>query len=149
MKIQTKYLGEVQIDQSKTIHFASGLPGFQDETEFVLLNLPGELSTTFQTLQSIKTNDLAFIVTNPYQFYQDYEFQLDEHTIEQLRIEHQQDVSVIAIVTLKSPFEQSTMNLKAPVILNVQQKLGKQYILNDDRFKTRTPLQLPTTKGDS
>lgn len=148
MKLKTKYIGEVSVDRSKMIHFPSGLPGFQNETEFVLLNFPGELSTTFQTLQSTKSANLAFIVTNPYHFYQNYEFKLDEQIIEQLEIEQEQDVAVITIVTLKNPFEKSTMNLKAPVIINFEKRLGKQYILNTDKYETRTPLQLSVAKGD-
>lgn len=147
MKIKTKYLGDAQIDRTKIIYFKYGLPGFQDETAFVLLNLPGQLSTTFQTLQSVKTNDLAFIVVNPYQFFRNYEFQLDTQTIDQLQITSSKDVTVVSIVTVKKPFEKSTINLQAPIIINVQKMLGKQCILNDETYQTRTPLQT-VTKGD-
>lgn len=144
MKINTKYVGEVHIDETKIIHFESGLPGFKEETHFTLLDLPGELSSTFQTLQSIKTENLAFIVTSPYHFYQDYEFRLDEQLVEHLAIKSEKDVAVITIVTLKSPFEKSTVNLKAPVIINFNKKCGKQYILNNEKYKAQTPLP----KGD-
>lgn len=37
MKIQTKYFGELNIDDSTTLLFSEGLFGFEQENEFVLL----------------------------------------------------------------------------------------------------------------
>src|SRR5690625_243661 len=129
--VQTKYLGTVEIDKSKIIQFPSGIPGFIDELEFVLLDLPGH--SIFQTLQSVKTSELAFIVVNPYHFYKKYEFRLEKYLLESLQIKSEQDVIVLAIVTLKQPFTRSTINLKAPLIINSNVSLGKQYVLNTDR----------------
>ncbi|HLR74578.1 MAG TPA: flagellar assembly protein FliW [Virgibacillus sp.] len=143
MNIQTKYVGDVTVESDKIIHFKSGLPGFNDETEFVLLQLPGTPAEAFQTLQSIKTPDLAFVVANPYQFYQDYEFRLDHSIVEYLKIQDEKDVLILTIVTLKSPFENSTINLKAPLIINSTRKRGKQYILNEEDYPTKAALVSP------
>src|SRR5690625_6657364 len=81
MKVATKYIGEIEVDQEHIIEFQSGLPGFLDEKRFVLINIPG--NTVFQTLQSVKTPNLAFVVTDPYFIYQDYTFERsEEHTSE-------------------------------------------------------------------
>lgn len=138
MKIQTKYLAEVEINQGQIIDFSSGIPGFIEETKFVLLDLPGNL--VFHILQSIKTPDVAFVVTNPYHFYQDYVFELDENVKGNLAINNEKDVTVFSIVTLKDPFETSTLNLKAPLIINPTSKCGKQYILNDEAYSTITAI---------
>lgn len=140
MKIETKYLGELIIDEAEVITFINGLPGFNEEKQFILLPIPGTAPETFQTLQSIKTAELAFIVTNPYQIYQDYEFRLDQPTIDQLKITSEKDLFILTIVTLASPFEKSTINLKAPIVINGQTKLGKQYILNEYTYPTKAPL---------
>lgn len=138
MKIETKYLGPVEIDEEKVLTFSSGLPGFTDEKKFALLNFPD--SDTFQILQSMKTSNLAFIVTNPYQFYNDYEFKLDKQIRENLQIKQAENVLVLAIVTLKETIYESTMNLKAPLIINRELKYGKQYILNDQTYSMKTLL---------
>ena len=140
MKIQTKYIGDITIDPKNVINFANGLPGFNDEKKFVLLPIPGTSSGAFQTLQSTKTAELAFVVTNPYQMYKDYEFRLDQPTIDQLQIESEEDLLILTIVTLTTPFEKSTINLKAPIIVNLKQQQGKQYILNNYSFPTKAPL---------
>lgn len=138
MLIETKYLGEVEIDESKLLTFPSGLPGFNDEKQFVLLNFPG--SDTFQILQSVANKNLAFIVTNPYHFYDDYEIKLDNQIRTVLQIERPDDVLILAIVTLKDTIYKSTMNLKAPLIINRNSMHGKQYILNDQTYSMKTLL---------
>src|SRR5690625_5296870 len=108
MKLQTKYVGEVTIKSDKVIHFPYGIPGFEKEHEFDLLELPA--NPVFQTLQSVKTESLAFIVIHPYQIYPNYEFKLDDSIQSNLKIKDKSDVFVLNIVTLKQPFEESTMN---------------------------------------
>lgn len=138
MKIETKYLGDMEITDSKIIQFSSGLPGFIDETKFVLLDLPD--NTAFQILQSVNTPSIAFIVTNPYHFYQNYSIDLDDGIISNLQIENDKDVVVLVIVTVKDPFNTSTINLKAPIIINSQTKRGKQYILNMDDYPSKAAI---------
>lgn len=124
MHIHTKYLGEMEIEDQKVITFPAGIPGFNDEMEFVLLDLPD--NPIFQVLQSIHKVNTAFIVTNPYHFYHDYSFELEEDLLDRLDIQSEKDVVVLTIVTLKDPFHTSTLNLKAPVIINPASKMGKQ-----------------------
>ncbi|WP_246570087.1 flagellar assembly protein FliW [Lentibacillus saliphilus] len=143
--IKTKYLGEVDVKTSDIFRFKSGLPGFGEETEFVMLDLPGD--SAFQIMQSFNTPHLAFIVTNPHLLYQDYEFELDASIAEQLEIEHEADVAVVVIVTLKDALEQSTINLKGPIILNTKARTGKQYILQDETYPVKAPLTPPVQPG--
>lgn len=149
MDIQTKYLGKVSFKPSAIIQFPNGIPGFNDEKQFIRLELPG--NHVFQILQSVTTEAIAFILTDPYHFYQQYSFELDEPTLESLSIQAREDVAVFSIVTLKQPFETSTINLKAPVIINLRKNYGKQLILNSDDYPTKasiTPNQSIEMKGD-
>lgn len=51
-------------------------------------------------------------------FFKDYGFDLDETTVELLEIESAEDVEVMAILTIEEPFEKSTANLMAPIVVN-------------------------------
>ncbi|MCM3711668.1 flagellar assembly protein FliW [Sporosarcina luteola] len=135
MQIQTKFHGEISIQQDQLWNFPKGIPGFESEKEFALLTIEG--NQMFQVLQSKTTKTVAFIVTNPYALVEDYSFDIDEPTIELLNIEKPEDVFVLAILTLKQPFETSTINLQAPLIFQLNNKTAKQMIINDNRFKTR------------
>lgn len=142
LNIQTKYLGDVEIEDSNIIHFPAGIPGFLDESQFVLLDIPG--NPIFQFLQSVSTVDLAFVVTNPYQFYKEYSIELDDATINALKIASEQDILILTIVTVKEPFESSTINLKAPLVINLDKMLGKQYIMNTEEYQSKASIK-PTT----
>lgn len=142
--IQTKHIGEITIDETQLITFPTGMPGFIDETTFVLLNIPG--NSIFQVLQSTTNPDLAFIVTNPYHFYKDYVFELDANIIETLQITTEKDVVVLSIVTLQEPFATSTLNLKAPIIIHSHNQIGKQYIIHNDEHTTKAPIHTDVSK---
>lgn len=144
MQIETKYVGAIEITEDHIIHIESGLPGFKDEDRFVLIDLPG--NDVLQILQSIKTKELAFIVTNPHLFYKDYEFKLDDHIIETLQIEHERDVVVLSIMTIQEPFHTSTINLQAPLIINERNKRAKQYILSSEQYPVKAKISLPTSE---
>lgn len=150
MNIQTKYLGNIDIEEAKVIHFPAGLPGFADQSQFVLLDLPG--NAAFQILQSATAQHIAFIVTNPYHFYHDYTFELDDNLLDSLVIQNEKDVTVLTTVTLKDPFETSTVNLKAPIIINLSKMRGKQYIINTNDYSAKASLTMSHSsiaKGES
>ena len=130
MKITTAYMGEVEINPSQIIKFEHGLPGFEEEKEFIQLPL-SEVSA-YQVLQSIKTDGLAFIITSPYAIIENYNFELDDSVIQALDIKSDNEVAVFVIVSLKDTLEKSTVNLKAPIVLNIEHQKAKQIILKED-----------------
>ncbi|MCT2537255.1 flagellar assembly protein FliW [Aquibacillus koreensis] len=138
MKLQTKYFGEIDVNEKEIISFPQGIPGFVNEKEFLLL--PLEDNSVFQVLQSASNVDPAFIVVNPFHFVTGYEFDLDQGTLELLEIESEKDVNVLSIVSLKDPFTTSTANLQAPVVINQAKRIGKQYITNLKDFTTKETL---------
>ncbi|NYV66211.1 flagellar assembly protein FliW [Bacillus sp. Gen3] len=140
MKIQTRYHGEIEIEEKDILQFEKGIPGFPDKKRFILLGLPEQ--DLFSIMQSVDTPELAFVLTSPFNFIDNYEFNLDENTIEQLLIENQEDISVFSIVTIQDPFEKTTANLQAPIILNEKNYQAKQLILNETRYKIKHPLFL-------
>lgn len=138
MKIETKYAGVLDIEDDQIIHFPHGLPGFQEEQRFLLMELPD--GGLFQVLQSVETTGLAFVVASPYPIMKDYSVNLDEAVQEVLQIEKPEDVAIYGIVTVKDPFSASTINLKAPLIINIKERLGKQQILSTDDYATKTAI---------
>ncbi|RXK30534.1 flagellar assembly protein FliW [Bacillus velezensis] len=135
MIIKTKYHGEIRIDEGQIISFENGLPGFNAETQFVVLPLSED--SPFLALQSVKQEHIAFIVASPFIFFKGYEFDIDHATLELLHIEDIEDVEVMAILTLEEPFENTTANLKAPIIVNKKEMKAKQIILHDASYETK------------
>src|SRR5690606_19266091 len=103
MNIQTKYFGEITIEESDILFFANGIPGFLQEKKFIILPLTDD--QIYFVMQSIQTPTLAFVVTDPFLFFKDYDFKLDDTVVEQLEIKKPSDVKVLNILTLQDPFE--------------------------------------------
>ncbi|MFJ8257649.1 flagellar assembly protein FliW [Peribacillus asahii] len=141
MNIQTKFHSEIEINKADVYTFKHGIPGFLEEKQFVLLTLD---ETPFFVLQSVVTPEIAFILINPFDVFKDYEIDLSEDVLVDLGIESEADVRVLAILTVRDPFEQTTANLQAPVILNGHNKLGKQFIMKTDMYITRHAIFQPS-----
>ncbi|USK69975.1 flagellar assembly protein FliW [Peribacillus asahii] len=137
MHISTKFHGEIEINEADIFTFQGGIPGFEAEKRFTLLPLN---ETPFCILQSISTPEVAFITTNPFDVFPTYEVNLSNDVLTDLQIQSEQDVTVFTILSVRDPFEQTTANLQAPIILNDKKKLGKQYIMKTDKYTPRHEL---------
>jgi flagellar assembly factor FliW len=153
MKIDTLRFGEIMVEEKDIIQFQQGLPGFEELKQFTLVKLEGSLPFSF--LQSLDDGAVAFLVTNPFVFFPQYEFSLSDSAQEELHIQQEQDVAVWGIVTVQGSLEKATVNLLAPIVINRNKTMGKQVILHGSDYKTKhrifpegEPIQ-SATKGES
>lgn len=135
MEVKTKFHGEIKLLDEDIITFLGGIPGFQDDNQFAVLPLEGD--NTFFILQSLNTTELAFVIVNPFHYFPEYDFTLEDQVVEKLNITSTEDVLVYSVLTIQEPFENTTANLQAPIIINSKKKQGKQVILNSDNYTTR------------
>ncbi len=140
MKMNTLRFGEIEIDPKDVIRFPNGLPGFENLNGFIFIKPDEELPFSF--LQSIEDGDIAFITTNPFIFYPDYDFEISEAVERELKIQNEADVMVWSIVTIHEEISRASINLLAPVIINIKECLGKQMILNGTDYRTKHKLIL-------
>lgn len=138
MKFISKIHGEIEYEQKNIITFNKGLLGLSDLKEFILLDL--EEYEPFKLLQSLQDNEIAMIVTSPYEFFKDYEFVLSEETIKNLKIDSPDQVNVITTVTLNSDVKKITTNLQGPIVINTSNNIGEQIILDNPKYKVKSPL---------
>lgn len=138
MKIETKYHGMLEVAAEDVVTFPNGLPGFIEEKKFVVL--PFSEDGMFQILQSVKTAQLGFVMSNPFAFFAEYDFQLEDQVVQTLQLESPVDVDTFAVLTVQDPFTLTTVNLQAPVIINKKKKLGKQVILTGTSYLTKHPV---------
>lgn len=136
--IETRRLGKVDYLEENIITFNSGLPGFEDEKQFIICQ--SDSDSPFAYLQSVNNLDLTFIVANPFNFFSDYLFDLDESVKEELQIKKIEDVATWGILSITDEIKNASINLKAPLIINVNIKKGKQYIIHEVNYLTGTPL---------
>lgn len=137
MLIQTKYLGEILITEDQIIKFPQGILGFENNQEFIILNIID--NDNFKILQDLKHPNIAFFIINPWDFYKNYTVDLPDEELGKIGIFPNQnnEFVVFNIVTLGKTFQESTANLLAPIVINTENKSGRQFIQNDTIYTTR------------
>ncbi|CFX12509.1 Flagellar assembly factor FliW [Syntrophomonas zehnderi OL-4] len=139
MRIQTALFGELNISPDDIIHFPDGLPGFETNQEFILL--PLEENSPFFYLQSVREAELCLLLADPFSFFPGYQVDLSPAALQKLELpEENPPLIVLNIVTVPAEFKKATANLMAPVIINIEKKLGLQYIPEKTDYNTRHPL---------
>ncbi|MBU3142348.1 flagellar assembly protein FliW [Clostridium sp. CF012] len=138
MELVTKYHGVIEYSDDDVIVFKKGLPGFKQLKNFIIL--PLESNTAFSILQSIEDVEVGLVLVSPFTIAADYEFKIPDTYIKELQIATPEEVLVLTTVTLNSNIENMTTNLKAPIIINIKDKLGEQLILDNDKYRIKQPL---------
>ena len=137
MIIQTKYLGEVEVDENQIIKFPQGILGFDKHQEFIILKISN--NDNFKILEDLKHPNIAFFIINPWNFYNDYIVDIPDEELGKIGIFPNRaiEIVVINIVTLGKTFKESTANLLAPIIINMANREGRQFIQNNTIYTTR------------
>ncbi len=138
MVIQTTRFGAVTITKEDLINFPEGLLGFNDLKSFVLLDDPND--EIFAWLQSCEESSIAFPVLEPELFTDKYTIKFNRHELEALQSEDQSRVRSFAIITIPEDPTQMTANLKAPIVINVEKRIGRQCVLQDNSLNIREPI---------
>lgn len=118
--------------------FEHGIPGFEHLNQFYFEEVGNGLP--MKLMRAVEDPELSLLVTSPFIFYPDYEWELSETIKQELRINNEEDVEIWTIITVPSDLANATINLLAPIVLNRRTKLGKQLILHDHTYSSRAPL---------
>ena len=135
MLIHSTRFGELEVQESQLITFAHGLPGFPDETAFVLL--PYDTDSPFAFLQSAGEPNLTFLVVEPFAIFPDYEFKLEDAIVQELGLSPDNLPQVFNIITIPEKTEEMTANLLAPIVINRASRNAAQVVLEKLPYTTR------------
>lgn len=122
----------------KTIRFNGTILGFEELDEFSITVL--EENNQYAYLQSLQDETIGFLVISPFNLYPQYTFEIEDKDKHSLVLQSHEEAAVLSIVTLKEPFETSSVNLLAPLLINVTNGRGKQIVLPPKfNYGTREP----------
>ena len=138
MIISTSRFGQIELKQEDVLTFQEGLLGFADLRKFVLLDDPND--EIFAWLQSCESPHIAFPVLEPELFAPQYKATLTKSDLESLKLASQDKARYFSIVTIPDDPTQMTANLKAPVVVNVEQRIARQCVLQDNNLAIREPI---------
>ncbi|MHC6179284.1 flagellar assembly protein FliW [Clostridium sp. JNZ X4-2] len=138
MELKTKYHGVRNYEEKDIITFKKGIPGLEHLKKYIIF--PAEENELFYILQSIEDLAIGLVLISPFNVVKDYEFKLDDNKIKELCINSQKDVLVLNTVTLSSKIKNITANLKAPLVININKKIGEQIILDNQKYSIKYPI---------
>ena len=138
MVIHTSRFGAVSITSEDVIQFPEGVLGFNQLRRFVILDDPND--DIFAWLQSCENANVAFPLLEPELFVSAYNVQLTKHDLEVLHVATKEGLRYFNIITIPQDPTLMTANLKAPVVINVEKRLARQCVLQDNGLAIREPI---------
>ncbi len=135
--IETRF-GTIEFDRGHSIRFARPIPGFPNHEEFGLAAIPNVDPNSFMLLQSLAPADLSFVVV-PYEPATGLIDQADlVEALQQLDIKTA-DAAMMLIATFRKEGGRTvtSLNLRAPIIIDTRRRLAWQHILPNDRYPIR------------
>jgi flagellar assembly factor FliW len=134
VKVATKAYGSIEVEERQRVVFPQGLFGFEDLTDYVLLDAERQ---PFYWLQSLDQEKVAFVLINPFLIRADYEANIGNDELEEIGINAPEKALIFSIVTIPPDGGPMTVNLQGPLAINRDTHQGKQAILADPRWKTK------------
>jgi flagellar assembly factor FliW len=146
-EFSTKYFDRIRYEEQSVICFPSGLPGFDRERKFLLIEQPINKPLVF--LQSLSRGEICFPTLPVLAIDPDFRLRVSPEDLRTLGLpENQkprigQDLVCLAIISLGEN-RPPTANLLSPVIINLKTNTAVQTIPLDSSYSHQHPLVAPS-----
>ncbi len=136
MIIETSRFGSLDVEEGGLIHMVGGLVGFADLDAFAWV--PHKNSQQLAWLQSATHPSVAFPILNAARFLEDGYPDVPVEQIAELGgvpFENANDLALMVVLSA-SEMAPPTVNLMAPIVINIETRKGAQVVLVNTRFST-------------
>lgn len=141
--VESKLFGPLTVSEDEIFRLGAGLFGFPECRSWILLSAERE---GVYWLQSVEHAALAFVLLDPFTYFDGYSLALGAADRADLAVTNSSDVAILAIVTLPgNPDHVPTANLRGPLALNMQARVGKQLALDGAEYDVRAPVDFGAT----
>ncbi len=132
--------GELAVDEDKIITFVDGLYGFEQHRHYIMTQVPG-WAEVFKLLQAIDDPQLSLIVLPMEGGAGPIDGADFTHACGTLGFDREA-TAILGIVTMRTDGQNQgfTVNLKAPLLIDTERLIGRQYVFADDKYHLRHPL---------
>jgi flagellar assembly factor FliW len=128
MEITTTRFGALTMDDSEVLTFVDGLIGMEECRRWVLL--ADARNSALGWLQCLDRPEVALAVVSPRRFVPDYQVRVARRDIQPLGLADANDAQVLTIISHAGG--SLALNLKAPLVINLAERLGRQIVARDD-----------------
>jgi flagellar assembly factor FliW len=130
--------GTCSYTAEEVIEFPWGLPGFPNLTRWLPLNL--ESQPTFVWLQSLDDLSVALPAIDPWMVFESYEPKMPAYAFTSLDVKDASDFATLCVVVVTANAAEMTINLAAPVIVNLRTRKARQVVLDGTNYSPREPM---------
>ena len=140
--IDTQRFGKLTSEPEEVVRVPDGILGFSEHKEYVILeHNPG---SPFYWLQSMEDPNLAFVIINPLLVMENYVQNLSATDRKHFEGIGEGRIEVCALVTIRTdPVRQMTVNMMAPLVIDIPSRVGRQVILSTAGYLIRHLLATP------
>jgi flagellar assembly factor FliW len=142
--VPSQALGAIEVRPVDLITACEPLAGFPDCSSYALIEHTrgggAPAGGAVFWLQAVERPFHAFVVTDPWGVYPEYAPEISEADAAQLGLGSFEDARVFGILTVPRNPSEITINLRAPVVVNVARRLAKQVVVLNDEYHTRHPM---------
>lgn len=138
LTIDLPRFGTCTYTEGEIIEFPWGLPGFPNHQRWLALTV--ETQPNFVWLQSLDDVKVALPCADPYHIFEGYEPKLPAYAAAALEIEHPGDFTILCVVVVTEGAAEMSMNLLAPVVVNLRTRRGRQIMLENSSYSVREPI---------
>ncbi len=134
--INTRF-GEVEYDPDNLLHFPAGMIGFPTLHDFIVM--PNKKEGPLFWIQSVDDPAIAFVLTDPSNFFLDYHVTPDDSEKNTLQVNDDDECFVLSVVTVPKD-QKITLNLAAPILFSPRTNRAIQVILENTKYQSKTLL---------
>lgn len=127
MMIETSRFGRAEIDPDSILKFEEGILGFEELHRFVIIL--SDNTEPIQWLQAVDDPTVSLPVINPFLIKPDYELDVDDRELHSLDMPTAEDVLVVSVVVIPDDIKNMTVNLSAPILINMKNRKARQIIM--------------------
>ncbi len=129
--VETRVFGTIEVEDDKIIHFVNGIIGFPDLQQFVLVH-DEEKEGGIRWLQSIDEPEFVMPVVDPLTIVEEYNPVIEDELLAGLALEKECNLLVLTTMSIPEDVEKMSINLMAPMIINVDNQKACQLIVDGD-----------------
>ena len=130
--------GTFSYTEEEVIEFPWGIPGFPQLRRWLALSVPS--NENFVWLQSLDDHQVAIPTADPYMVFENYDPKLPVYAVAALDIKDASDFTVLCVVVVGKDAEEMTMNLFAPIVVNLRTRRARQIVLENSGYSVKVPM---------
>jgi flagellar assembly factor FliW len=133
MQVESSRFGTIEIEPEDILLFSRGLFAFENHHHWVLLADADNDSVAW--LQSLSDAEVALPLVSPRRFVPGYRVCISRSQLTPLELAALDQAFVLNVINRNHG--ELTINLKAPVVINLDRRIGRQVVTSDEQ-----PLQM-------